>query len=189
MARPIDIGARLGPLAARAVISGCATEADLAAALALPGLPVGARGLAEALARQLAAGAGVGSGVEGARLLDAPPGPPLGLFVIGTTDPITMRQVVALRAGSGLVHVAAPNGLPGWLLALQAPPSAAQVSARLASAVARHAALDVVELTGECLPGVVFSRVAGLTFVTRCGGFGEYGSLLRVARMIGARPE
>lgn len=99
--RPIPVAVVLGRYAAQADIPDVRTTADMADALAATSadLLVGARGLAEALALQM-------TGAD-ARRVDALPSP--ALFVIGSRDPITLRQVDGLRDAGAVCHPA-PNG-------------------------------------------------------------------------------
>ncbi|MBB5751837.1 four-carbon acid sugar kinase family protein [Prosthecomicrobium pneumaticum] len=146
---PIDIAVRLGPAADGATIVDAERDADLVHALgraldtAEPPLLVGARGLARALALRLG----------GEKPAAAPPlGRPI-LVVIGSTDPITVAQVAALRAAlPEAAAVAAPDGVvpevtgaPGGALLVHASDGGAAVSgavvaARLAAGVVRLAA-------------------------------------------------
>jgi len=104
VAEPIAVRARLGPAASEAEVPEAATDADLLRSVrgaAAGTVLVGARGLARALARQLS--------------LPAPPIPdPLSAplcIVVGSTDPITLAQVAALkRARPDLDTVEAPSG-------------------------------------------------------------------------------
>lgn len=138
--RPIDMRAALGRHAARATIPDTLDMAQMQAALAHSDadLLIGARGLAEALATSL-------TGRE-PELLSSLPGP-CGLFVIGSRDPITVRQAERLRDMPGTVFAPAPNGHPkaplpsARLTLLQALPDAVplsgkEVAGNLANAVA-----------------------------------------------------
>lgn len=206
VSEPIDIAARLGDHAARASIPDIETQADIGSALALPhDLPVGARGLAEAMAVRMAPVA-------------TPPDTRLAnrraLVVIGSTDPITLAQLDRLRAADpGIAYFAAPNGLgpPASLAApltvVQATPGAQtaasrEVAAALAETVARLApprdtllvlsggataeailrrlGVTVLDLIGEALPGLPLATGGGLTFVTKSGGFGAEDTLQRL---------
>lgn len=142
---PIDIADRLGPHAARATIPDATTQEDIRAALKNSDhdLLVGARALAEAEAERM--GAGTRSGERTMR------GDPT-VFVIGSTDPITLEQVARLRRERpGTTHIAAPNGavpeaarLEGPVTIVQAAPGEvradpAEVARRLAQGLERLA--------------------------------------------------
>ncbi|SMO55861.1 four-carbon acid sugar kinase family protein [Paracoccus laeviglucosivorans] len=207
---PIPVVACLGPNATRSTIPDVASVAQMQAVLAASqdDLLIGARGLADALARHLTRRDMV------PRV--ALPGP-RGLFLVGSTDPITLDQVADLRSRPGIAHVAAPNGAAGQLpdafrIILQAlpgdvPTSGDVVAANLARAAApllrpgfgtvlltggasaeaviRYLGIGILRLRGECLPGLVVAEAEGLTFVTKSGGFGERECLAHVAAMIG----
>lgn len=202
--KPIDIRARLGHHAARASIPDIATLDDIEAALALEhDLPVGARGLAEAMAVRMAPVA-------------TPPDTRIGnrraLVVIGSRDPITLAQLERLRShDTGIAYLAAPNGVGPQRASLSAPATVIQatqgaeltdgrtVAAALAETVVRLAPppdtllvlsggataqsilqrLGVVALNllGEALPGLPLATGGGLTFVTKSGGFGGEDAL------------
>ncbi|MGE7371205.1 four-carbon acid sugar kinase family protein [Neorhizobium sp. NPDC001467] len=103
---PVDIAGKLGPHAVRAVIPDTSSAADIDAALDVAqadgtDLLIGARGLAEALARRMTA-------QVQARPADIPTGRIT--FVIGSRDPITLAQIDTLRAGHDIAYIAAPNG-------------------------------------------------------------------------------
>lgn len=209
--QPIDIAARLGRHAGGATIPDIDEQDDIERALAgvVHDLPVGARGLAEALAVRLAP-------------ISAPPQPPAiaapAICVIGSTDPITMRQVERLRAAADVAYVAAPDGEPSAILP---PPKsvtvlratsgagadAASVARRLgeglrrlhppagttlvlsggatAQVVLRALGIDILELHGEALPGLPIARAGGFTIITKSGGFGEPDVLLRLLGHLG----
>ncbi|WP_128255679.1 four-carbon acid sugar kinase family protein [Falsirhodobacter deserti] len=177
-----------------------ATTEDMRAAVATLGnaLPVGARGLAEALALQM----------TGRNNAPAPLNGPRGVFVIGSRDPITLAQVAALD----WPVVAAPNGVvpsavhaPAVVQATTGSRSVApeQVAANLAhglrdidtdtlfitggataGAVLHALGMEVLDLLGECMPGLPVSRANGMTIVTKSGGFGDSKTLATLARMI-----
>ena len=204
---PINIAGRLGSHAATATIPDIETQADIEAALnILHDLPIGARGLAEAIA---------GSMAPDARSPEALQHHARAYCVIGSTDPITLRQLAVLRAGHpGIDYIAAPNGvgpavLPhaGMLTVIQATPGEVPADGRsvalaLAETLTRLAppagsllilsggataqvilerlGVRVLDLIGEALPGLPLARGGGLTFVTKSGGFGDEDSLLRL---------
>ena len=212
VAEPIDIAKSLGRYAGTASIPDIETQADIAAALAgaPEHLPVGARGLAEALATQLAPAADAAD--------HAVPAGPI-IFVIGSVDPITKAQLAALReAAPDLVYIAAPNGIGPEVLpergaitlieatagAESAAPEAvaqalAKTLARLhpqagdtlvlsggatAQALLQHLGIKVLQLLGEVQPGLPLARANGLTIITKSGGFGDRHTL---ARLVEAR--
>ena len=196
---PIAIAARLGPHARTAGIPDIASDADIAAALATPhDLPIGARGLAETMARTMA---------PVAPAPDTVLRNPRAFVVIGSTDPITLEQLLRLRAADpSLAYIAAPNGegptelpAPARLTVIHATPGAttrdggsvalalAETLARLAppagsllvlsggasaQAVLERLGVEVLRLIGEALPGLPLATGGGLTFVTKSGGFG-----------------
>lgn len=188
-----------------------ATGADMDRALSAEGpdcLLVGARGLAEALARRL--------GRPGMRPVTRLPGPVLTL--IGSRDPITLAQLARLRAARPDVrHVTAPNGQAdlaglGGDAVLQAVPAhevlpGAAVAARLAEAArdlapqagtlvltggeTAQAVLDALGITaldllGEVEPAMPVSRPLGPgpwpLIVTKSGGLGSGDALLHPYR-------
>jgi uncharacterized protein YgbK (DUF1537 family) len=174
-------------------------------------LLVGARGLAEALARRV-------TGVE------QPTAPalagPRGILVVGSRDPITLAQVEALRSHADVMHVPAPNGKfdprpvlgsGASLILVQATPGdqpvqphdvAVNLAEHLrpivpdccdtlfltggatAEAVLGAMGIDRMRLLGECLPGLPVGVARDLTIVAKSGGFGDIGTLVRVAGMI-----
>lgn len=207
VAEPIAIRPRLGALADRAVIPDTDSIDDLRQALkaAPDALPVGARGLAEAMAEMM----------SGRAEAEAPePSGGRALFVVGSRDPITLSQVEALKqAGSVLWH-GAPNGILSQtvtnaeLTLVQALPgdselSGAQVSANLArsihpgltagcdllfmtggataEAILAHMGIRSATLLGECLPGLPLARAGGLTIIAKSGGFGDNNTLAVLA--------
>lgn len=206
--RPIPVAVVLGRYAAQADIPDVRTAEDMDEALAATSadLLVGARGLAEALARRM-----TGAAARGVDTLATP-----ALFVIGSRDPITLRQVEGLRDAGAVWHPA-PNGQATGaalspLCVIQATVGEAEaspqdVSAALAAsvhphltgqfrtlvvtggataeAVLRHMGITQLDLAGEALPGIVVARAGDLTIVTKSGGFGDGDALVRLARMTG----
>lgn len=215
---PIDIRERLGSHARRASIPDATTQDEIDAALA--GAPadllVGARSLAEALARQFAP---VGT---------TPPRPPHRgpvLAVIGSTDPITLGQVRHVRsvcpdltyipAPDGIVHVPIALPLPGGAL-IQATETServypAVVARRLggvvealdlstvthlvlsggatAQAVLSQLGIGALDVAGEIFPGLPVARAGTLTIVTKSGGFGEDDIFTRLLGCLLEAPE
>lgn len=206
---PIDIAARLGKHAGAAIIPDIASMDDIAAALLQEhDLVVGARGLADAMARKAWPGASAKEPVLPASAA---------YCVIGSTDPITLAQLGHLRDSfPGLIDIMAPNGEAGAqgkassrLTLLQATQGPAPVSGQ-AVAAALGASLkqlcpppdallvlsggataqvilgtmgvEVLELMGEVLPGLPIARAGSLTVVTKSGGFGDPGTLSRLLR-------
>ena len=204
---PINIAGRLGSHAVRATIPDIATQLDIGTALKIPhDLPIGARGLAEAMADSMAATA-----KSPETLLRHA----MAYCVIGSTDPITLGQLAVLRASNPRIdYIAAPNGvgpavLPhgGALTVIQATPgevsadgtlvalALAETLARLAppagsllilsggataQVILERLGVHVLSLMGEALPGLPLARGGDLTFVTKSGGFGDDDCLLRL---------
>jgi len=203
--RPVPVAAALGRPAS---VPDVGTPAEMAAAIAgaADHLIVGARGAALALAAAMAGGQ--------ATL------PPLGqpmVIAVGSTDPITLAQVAALRRGlPGLRAIDAPDGVfaasaaPGVTLVQAVPGSGApgpEVARALGKGLAglmrgtqalvltggatAEAALDalglgVLDLHGDIQPGLPLASGGGWRIVTKSGGFGDAGALLRLAREAGA---
>jgi len=213
---PIDIATRLGPHAATATIPGIETDADIDAALAIPhDLPIGARGLAEAMARAMAPAANKpDTGLRNTRAY----------VIVGSTDPITLAQLQRLRAAApDLAYIAAPNGIApselppnSRLTVIQATPGAIPADGRsvataLAETLARLAppsgsllvlsggataqvilsrlGIEVLDLIGEALPGLPLAKADGLTIVTKSGGFGDEETLTRLLAPFHAHEE
>ena len=106
VAQPLSVASALKHHAHRATIPDTVTENELDAALQRAeeidvDLLVGARGLAEALARKM-------TKVSRGRQVSPPGG--RGLFVIGSRDGITLDQVKELRQCDGVAYHPAPNG-------------------------------------------------------------------------------
>lgn len=213
VADPIDVAARLGRHADMAVVPDATSQADIESALCSMDhdLPVGARGLAEALALRMAPHELPSS----PRRLSAP-----AICVIGSTDPITDVQIERLRrACPDLAYVPAPDGttpdhlmvsapltvlratsgneptdpvvvarrLGDALIRLQPRPGTALVISGGATAqvVLRALGLAVLELEGEALPGLPIARAGGFTIITKSGGFGDPDTLLRLLGHLG----
>lgn len=206
VAEPINIAARLGHHARSAVIPGVVLQADIEAALDTPhDLVIGARGLAEAMARLMAPYA---SGPDLALPASA------ACCVIGSTDPITLAQAAHLRrACPDLDYIEAPNGVApvsgraGRLTLMQAtqgdvlvdgkavaaalgaslqrlsPPADALLvlsGGATAQVILETLGIEVLDLLGEVQPGLPVARAGGLTVVTKSGGFGASDSLSRL---------
>lgn len=212
---PISVADRLGRHAARCIIPDIGDQAEMRAALeAAQGagcdLLIGARGLADALARQM-------TGDEALRPAEIPEGP--ALFVIGSRDPITLAQVEMLRQIHPLAYCAAENGeltqqaihdeLPLTLVQATSgafPCTPAEVSANLAESVhprltaraktllmsggaTAEAVLSIMgisrfRLLGECLPGLGIAYSQGYCIIAKSGGFGQSGTLVELTNMI-----
>ncbi|RYE52727.1 MAG: four-carbon acid sugar kinase family protein, partial [Hyphomicrobiales bacterium] len=120
--KPIIVANRLGRHAATAIVPDVVEQADMERALQNAfDLPIGARGLAEAMAKAMAPDATEPR-------ITFPKGP--AYCVIGSTDPITIAQLDRLRADQDIVYVDAPNGhgkppaQASKLTIIQATPSA-----------------------------------------------------------------
>lgn len=114
VSHPIDIATRLGRHAAKATIPDIGSGADIAAALNLPhDLPIGARGLAEAIAARMASDRkALGTLNPGTAARDTSLRVSPTYVVVGSTDPITLAQLASLRAAvPELLYIAAPNGV------------------------------------------------------------------------------
>lgn len=211
---PIRIADRLGAHAACAHIPNSRTPTDLDAALAEAksdgtDLLIGARGLAEALARRMTAGADTQAAIV-----------PIGriAFVIGSRDPITLAQVDTLRSGHSLNYLPAPNGdvdvvtdIGSELTLVQATPGAEEMDPQkvsealadglkrnfaeydgtlllsggaTAEAVLRRLGLSRLRLHGECLPGLGLASTQGRCIIAKSGGFGHPDTLKRIADMV-----
>jgi len=207
VAAPIPIREALGPFAPFATIPDTDSQADIVAALdGSHDLYVGARGLAEALAGEMA-----GEALP-------PPAYPRrpAVVVIGSTDPITLAQAEALRAAvPGLACLRAPNGridpscgpataeftllqatqgdratsardveqaLADSLKKLEPSPGTLLVLSGGATAQAILGSLGVrmLQVLGEALPGLPVSRAGSLTVVSKSGGFGAPDTLVRL---------
>ena len=212
--RDIPVAPALGRFVERSIIPDVSSDEEMRAALSQADeawLLVGARGLAEALARQE-------TGTE------EPTAPalagPRGILVVGSRDPITLAQVEALRGRANVMHLPAPNGVfdagpvlgsEAGLILIQAVPGDRAVSPdKVAANLAEHLrplvadrcdtlfltggataeavlgamGLDRMRLLGECLPGLPVGVAHGLTIVAKSGGFGEVGTLVKVGQMI-----
>lgn len=182
------------------------TAEQMAAAVAGAGgaLILGARGAAVALAQAMSKGTGARHALELPMVI-----------AVGSTDPITLAQVAALRALPGLTVVEAPDGQaapqpgPGVTLVQAVPGVGAtgpEVAAQMGKTVARaaegaaslvltggataEAVLDglvvrVLDLCGDMAPGLPLSLGGRWRIVTKSGGFGEAGALLHLAQGAG----
>jgi len=214
---PIVIADKLGSHAARAHSPATRSPADMDAVLDAAqtdgtDLLIGARGLAEALARRMTAG-------RNAQPAKIPTG--RATFVIGSRDPITLAQIDALRAGHDLNYLAAPNGeitetpdASATLTLVQATPGTSEINPALvsealaeglkdnladyqgtlllsggATAEAVMRALGVTRFTlhGECLPGLGLASSEGRCIIAKSGGFGGPDTLKTIADMVVGR--
>ncbi|WDZ79731.1 four-carbon acid sugar kinase family protein (plasmid) [Ensifer adhaerens] len=211
---PIPVGERLGRHAAKALIPDASTEAEMRAVLEDAerngtDLLIGARGLAEALAGRMCAGAQ-------ARAAAVSAGP--ALFVIGSRDPITLAQIDVLRSALALCYLPAPNGrlvgaadAGGAITLVQAVPGEGEVTPEAVSealadgvcpslveaagtlllsggataeAVLKRMAIRRFRLLGECLPGLGLAEVDGRCIIAKSGGFGAPGTLKEIAEAV-----
>lgn len=207
VSEPINIAERLGVHGSKAIIPDINEQGDVEQALlAKFDLPIGARGLAEAMAFAMA---------PNAAMPDFSLPPSQAVCVIGSTDPITLGQLANLRKHSpGLTYIEAPNGIapnglpaPGLLTVIHAVPGAVmaegtavaealgQSLARLAPApgsllvlsggataqiILRQLGVRILELVGEAQPGLPLARVGDYTVITKSGGFGDPQTLCRL---------
>jgi uncharacterized protein YgbK (DUF1537 family) len=202
---PIDVAERLGRHAGTAIIPDVETDADIEQALTADiDLPIGARSLAEALAKRMAPPAEVTITLPPARAY----------CVIGSTDPITTGQVARLLAADpSAFHIPAPNGVAKVgpmdknLVVLQAVPGATTADGKAvatalaqslgqmepphgsllvlsggatAQVILQHLGISTLDLLGEIQPGLPLARAGGLTVATKSGGFGDPETLLRL---------
>lgn len=211
---PISIAATLGRHAAQITVPDVATFEEmngqlLASEAGTVDLLIGARGLAEALARQMTGG-------TVSRMAEIPPGP--GLFVIGSRDPITLAQIEELRAARTPRYLPAPNGrltdttADGSLITLvQAVPGTVPTNAQdvsrflaegvvpaltasastlllsggaTAEAVLEQMGITRFRLVGECMPGLGLAHADGRCIIAKSGGFGQTGTLREIADRI-----
>jgi len=211
---PIVIADRLGEHAARARIPDTLTSADMDAVLAVAesdgtDLLIGARGLAEALARRLTGRIETQAAIIPAGRL---------AFVIGSRDPITLKQIDVLRSSHSVSYLPAPNGhldaasdAGSELMLLQATPGTEEIDPQLVSealadglkrnfadydgtlllsggataeAVLRRLGLSRLRLHGECLPGLGLASSEGRCIIAKSGGFGGPETLKTIADMV-----
>lgn len=211
---PISIPEKLGHHAACAVMPDTRSPADMDGVLQMAenhgaDLLIGARGLAEALARRMTE-----------RREAATPAIPKGAatFVIGSRDPITLAQIDTLRAAQPLHYLAAPNGRlvappdpEATLTLIQATPGLQQADPQsvaealadglkgplsgrdgtlllsggaTAEAVLRKLGFLRLRLHGECLPGLGLASAQGRCIIAKSGGFGRPETLRTIADMV-----
>jgi len=206
VASPIDVAGPLGRHGDFAIVPDIAEQADIERALDQSfDLPIGARGLAAAMAKAMTPG-GSAAGIA------LPPGQVF--CVIGSTDPITMAQIERLREeASDVRYIAAANGIGDTttasatitvlqatagspsadgksvatalgksLAALSPPPGSLLVLSGGATAqvILEQLGIGVLEVLGEALPGLPIARAGDLTVVTKSGGFGDPDTLVRL---------
>ncbi len=205
VAEPIDIAERLGRHAGKAMVPNIAHQADIDEVLSHNfDLLIGARGLAEAMAKAMAP--------DGAAEIALPPGR---IFcVIGSTDPITLAQVERLKGtGADIGYLAAPNGhcpeaeTSAAITIIQAVPGSSpadgkSVAIALGTSLSRFSpppgsllilsggataqvileqlGIGILEVLGEALPGLPIAKAGGLTVITKSGGFGDPDTLVRL---------
>lgn len=210
----IVVAERLGRHVENTIVPDTLVSADMDVVLAAAesygtDLLIGARGLAEALARRMTTR-------DIADAASIPAGS--ATFVIGSRDPITLAQIDALRASSVLHYLPAPNGrLAGappsgaQLTLIQATTGANDVSPQIvadtladglreklsastdtlllsggatAEAVLRGLGFSRLRLHGECLPGLGLASAHGRCIIAKSGGFGQPDTLKTIADMI-----
>ncbi|MBD9487899.1 four-carbon acid sugar kinase family protein [Ensifer sp. ENS11] len=208
---PISIAEKLGRHAGNMTIPDIATAEEMSRSLQSAqesgvDLLIGARGLAEALARQM-------TGDAKALAAEIPEGP--GLFVIGSRDPITLAQIEELRATLESRYLPAPNGRlsdtssdgslitlvqavdgdvaitsqeVSRLLAESVFPALTQAASTLllsggatAQAVLDKMGIKRFRLMGECMPGLGLAFANGHCIIAKSGGFGQAGTLREIA--------
>ncbi|WP_137111190.1 four-carbon acid sugar kinase family protein [Rhodobacter sp. SY28-1] len=206
LSEPVDVRARLGIHAATAYIPDIEVPADMDRALLEPhDLDVGARGLAEAIARKMQPG------------LSAPGlsiAPSATYCIVGSTDPITLAQLDHMRRTiPHLTDIKARNGVAPVLaktseiVLIQAVPGDARVTGQSVAAelgasllrlsppsgsllvisggataqtILQVLGIETLEVLGEIQPGLPIALGGGLTVVTKSGGFGGPDSLSRL---------
>lgn len=207
---PIDIRGELGALAEGADVPDFTSVDDFLPVLqSAPAnaVFVGARGMAQALAKRL--------GLETQEDVRSIPAPLC--IVVGSTDPITLAEIDALKtsgrpyhlveAPSGVLPVK-PDGALGSVTVLQAVPGAARTPLRVAADFAETAkpwmeaarsllmtggataeammdrlGVSVLSVEGEVLPGLPLCRSNDKVMITKSGGFGERDTFVQIARM------
>ncbi len=137
-------------------------------------LLVGSAGLATEVA-QLLGGTGIPACVERPTSGEI-------LFVIGSTNPVTLAQVAYLKAHHPEAEVIAV----AELLKRPAPRALVLSGGDTALEVCRALGVLGIRLAREILPGIPLGRLIGgrydgLTVVTKAGGFGSVDALLAVA--------
>lgn len=209
VAKPIDIRERLGALAGRAAIPDITTPDEMRAALTdtTPAtLLVGARGLAEALAIALSGheqARAVRPRAERALLVVGSRDPitlaqvdratgatrvraPLGdlpdparhaatarLLVQATPGPVERPGEVVAQALAASVHPHLTRGRDAILL----------TGGATAEAVLARMGVDMLDLHGECLPGLPVAHAGDCCIIAKSGGFGDEDTLASLMEM------
>lgn len=208
---PIAITPRMGKLATLTLAPDTESLAEMREALDEnpKRLPVGARGLAEALAQRISGK----ETAEGMLALTARSA----LFVIGSYDPITLAQVTSLKSDPSIKWIGAPNGIAqrpiptNGMVVIQALEGSnvltgGEVAKNLALSLPQHgpdfpdllfltggataeailSSLDIhsATLVGEILPGLPVMQTNGLTIVTKSGGFGDLNTLVELIALL-----
>lgn len=209
VASPIFVRSKLGDAGDFADIPEVTRQADLVAAVRRADsdvVLVGARGMAQALARSM--------GVPPAPTLTALPKP--FCIAVGSTDPITLKQVAALKLARPDLHIVEapsgnlcpPDGLPAPLTLLQLVPGADRTAKDAAHGFANGAAawlraarsllltggataevlldtlqIDMLTVEGEILPGMPYCRSGERVVITKSGGFGDADALVHLAAL------
>jgi uncharacterized protein YgbK (DUF1537 family) len=204
---PVDVAERLGVHRAKAMIPDVVDQSDLERLLLADcDLFIGARGLAEAMAVQMA---------PNAASPDISLPQSRALCVIGSTDPITLGQLHNLRKlDPDLVYIEAPNGIapswlpaPGRLTVIHAVPGAIAAEGTMvaeslgrslsrlapepgsllvlsggatAQVILRQLGIRILELVGEAQAGLPLARAGDYTVITKSGGFGDPQTLCRL---------
>jgi uncharacterized protein YgbK (DUF1537 family) len=208
---PIPVAPCLGRFAKRAEVPNVRSAEELAASLAATSadLLIGARGLADALAAKMTGRESrpvarlpgpalfvVGSrdpitlaqvakldGRPGVRRIDAPNG--YAGTVRGSGTLTLIQALPAAETSSGEAVSAALAGSVHPALT-QAARTILLTGGATAEAVLSLMGVSHLRLLGECLPGLAVAEAAGVTFVTKSGGFGDVDALDRVADMLEA---
>lgn len=213
---PISIAGRLGKHADKAFIPDILSDEDMDKALNMAeaagvDLFVGARGLAEAMARQMT------NNKNGKPVL-LPQGEIL--LVIGSRDPITLHQIDKLTHNMQVHHIKAPNGVVHPIeqgpikseitlvqaaegqelctgqqvsnnLAVSVHPALTNCAKTLllcggetANAVMQAMKISRFRLLGECLPGLAVANYGGQWLIAKSGGFGDPETFVHIAKQI-----
>lgn len=211
---PINIATSLGRHAVKCLIPDTVSQADMDEAVAQGDqagvdLLVGARGLAEALAKTW-------SGRQQRAAAEIPAG--RALFVIGSRDPITLQQIDHLTQAADIDDRRAENGCLTNIAKIadrvtlvrvvegQGTCSAEEVSRRLADgvvprltdqvetlllcggataeAVLHRMGIHRLRLLGECLPGLGLAQSGRHCIIAKSGGFGQPNTLTDIATTI-----
>lgn len=211
---PISIAACLGDHADKALIPDIITDEDMDMALDTAkatgvDLFVGARGLADAIARQM-------TKHQHSKRVQLPQGKVL--LIIGSRDPITLHQIDNLlenmqtnyiKAPNGVIHSVDQGSIKTEITLVQATEaneicSGQQVSKNLAvsvhpaltlsaktllmcggetaNAVMQEMQIDHFQLLGECLPGLAVAYYGNHCLIAKSGGFGDPETFIHLAK-------